>query len=405
MKAIFRHIKTTKLRLTLKKEKIHILWYPRIESKKDLERELARLVWYLTPMLKFISSISIVIREQLESDYDKFIVPDYLDSTINAKFFEIKPLIELIFDINLIVFPKYHVIVQWNTRIKRDNTFSFYLDARIYDNQFESIQIAKFSKLFMTAKEKSYNKKKVKIFLDTLKQKNYNDVLLIGSGPSTNEFEAMQYDSKKTLTIICNSVIKNKNLLVKLQPKIIVATDTVFHSGYSRYAQVFRNSLSEAMHEDPNLVFFVPLRELKLYQKHLSNKLHSRIYGIEGKNIKNFNLNLRTNTILKSTSNVLTFFLLPLATSIAQNINMLGFDGKKEGENDKFWSYAQDSQFENDINSTKLAHPAFYKVDYQAYNLKHIQELNAIIQIMISKGYNVKSLARSNIQVLDKLYD
>ena len=58
--------------------------------------------------------------------------------------------------------------------------------------------------------------------------------------------------------------------ILKTKPKIIIASDPIFHSGPSRYAEIFRENLIEAMNKY-GTYFIFPLRDAEIYEYHLPN--------------------------------------------------------------------------------------------------------------------------------------
>ena len=403
-KKIVRSIKDHKLVLLSKLKKIGVLWFPIIENIEDYHREIARVVWYLFPIKDRIKTIYVVVDELLLNQ--KFELPLYASPEINNLYLLLKDKIVMVpkENFNLKKTEK-DIVVIWKDYnqsyrcIKKNNKFIYTVNADLFENQFESNQILKISRTLLGSKDIQKNNQVLCTVLQELKNKYQNQkIFLLGSGPSVKNI--YHYDMQNSCTIICNSLVRNEKLLKYIRPKAIVATDAVFHSGYSKYAYEFRNSLIKAMMAYKDMIYIVPLRDLLVYRENLPKNLSNRIFGIESRQIDQFNFCLLGNCYVKATSNVLTAFMLPLATTISRQILLCGFDGREVTDSECFWKYDQTSQFLSAIDHTKYAHPAFYKVDYQKYYMKHCQEVEAMITKMIHRKYEVINIGKSNIPAL-----
>ncbi|MEA2019604.1 MAG: hypothetical protein U9N59_14280 [Campylobacterota bacterium] len=397
--SIVRSIKKQIFLYKIQKKNITILWFPKIENKDDIMRELSRASWYLNPIVSYIDNITFVIGKKL--NFTEFQVPNYIDNNIASIYDQIKDKFNFISNNNS---KRYDVVIEWsfsNQKVKKKPLIFIRSDIKYH--QFDSTKLIKFTELFLTKKEKKYNNNKLNKSLNEFKNHNFDSILLLGSGPSIDFIHNKNIKNK--LTIVCNSVVKNKTVLENNTPNIIVATDSVFHAGYSKYASDFRKELCLRLQEYPTTLFFVPLRDLLIYKHNLPKDFTNRIIGIKSVKQKKFNLNLLKSNFVKSTSNVLTFFLLPIAATISKKIYLIGFDGKKKDESNTFWSYSEKSQFVDTINTVRTAHPAFYKVDYQKYSKVHKIEVDEIINKLHKENYNIINLASSNIESLNRLYE
>jgi len=406
LKKVYRYIKNKKLLLSSKYKRLNVLWIPKIETEESLYREISRAVWYTYTFRQKINSIIFYISPEMQSKINQYDVPEYADDNINDLYLEMKSKLIFRTEEKFIsnIYPD--IVVYWSNvkhhlRIKAK--FPFLVNASVHDNQFEANQIVKLSSVFLDKKSILENNRKLAGLLSNLKDENYQNVTIFGSGPSVCKYN--EVDANNSLSIICNSVVKNSDLLKKIRPKIVVATDSVFHTGYSKYAAEFRTYLCQALDLIEEMVFIVPLRDLNIYKSNLPQKYQHRIYGLEGKKLNNFNIDLLSNQFVKSTSNVLTFFLFPIAATLSKNINILGFDGKIDNKEKKFWDYDQKSQFFNSICHTKKAHPAFYNVNYAEYYDTHCLEVESLVDVLKKKGIKIKNLAPSFIPALVEYND
>ena len=81
---------------------------------------------------------------------------------------------------------------------------------------------------------------------------------------------------------------------------------------------------------------------------------------------------------------------------------MIGYDGRKIEESTYFWGHDKDSQFNEKMNDVKLAHPAFFDIDYNAYYFEHCKVLERWLSTAENLGFKFCNLTFSNIPALQK---
>lgn len=403
MKKVYRHFKNKKLLFISRYKVLNVLWYPEIENIDDFNREISRMLWYTNPFKNKIEHIYMYCSKQLM--YSIFKPPKFVDPIVSKFYTEIKHKIVLINDMQKIKKSSFDIIVLWNNTLipKTKSVYPFIVNASIYHNQFEANQLVKLSSAFLKKDLIATQCKKLVNYLQMLKDKNFKSVNVFGSGPSLKHYK--KHDFNNSISIICNSIVKNEDFLRDVQPNIMVATDAVFHSGYSQYASEFRVHLCKALDLVQEMILIVPMRDIVLYLDNLPKQYRDRIIGIQSKQLQKFNLDLLREPVVKSTSNVLTLMMLPLASTFELPIKILGFDGKSIKKEEKFWDYDSSSQFASSMDSTRLAHPAFYAVDYEEYYETHCEEVRKIMQLIEEKSLVIKMLAHSYISALNKYYD
>jgi len=407
MKRVYRLFKDRNIQLVTRKKQVNILWFPIIETDDELYREVARVVWYVNPIVNKVDKIVMLVSSKYtHMNILKLKIPEYVDAGIHKLFSAFLDKIIFVNEFQNIQPMKYDLVVEWkhlNDTKRKQAFYPYYINAAVMQNQFEANQIMKISNILLGKNQKKDNYTKLINLLKKLKNQEYKSIYVFGSGPSLQNFDTNTINYEESCSIICNSVVKNLDLLKKINPKIIVATDTVFHAGYSKYAQEFRQAVVNAMDLIDDLFFLVPLRDYMLYIKNLPKRFNSRIIGIKGKKIQKYNLDLLKKQYLKSTSNVLTFFLLPIAASLSKQIKIVGFDGKAPEDQNIFWQYDKKSQFLETINYTKEAHPAFYKVDYKQYYQTHCEEVREIVDMMQKKKIYIDVVGISYVPALKAL--
>jgi hypothetical protein len=219
---------------------------------------------------------------------------------------------------------------------------------------------------------------------------------IFGTGPSLQE--AFNFDLSDGLRIVCNSIVKNRELLEHIKPHIIVAGDPVFHFGCSRYAEQFRKELIEVI-QKYGMDFFYPFFYARLFESHYLD-LVDRSFSIPQVGRSDFNLDLSREYVLKGMDNILTLLMLPLATTLTDEIRIIGCDGRKPDE-DYFWKHHTSSQYDDLMESVKKCHPAFFNhVVYEDYYDQHCENLEILFGQAERKGKHIKSITKSYIPAL-----
>lgn len=190
----------------------------------------------------------------------------------------------------------------------------------------------------------------------------FSKVYVFGTGPSIER--AFGHDFSDGYRIVCNTMIKNAELMEQIKPHFMVAGDGIYHFGVSRYACRFRRDLERFLSSHRCLLI--------LPEGYYDNFLY------HNENLAEFTLpvpytarrtNLRMKEVLetKFQHNILNQLLLPLASSLCDNIFLLGFDGRK-ADDQHFWKSADSVNYEDLKVHHQKAHPGFFSgVDYPQY--------------------------------------
>jgi len=219
---------------------------------------------------------------------------------------------------------------------------------------------------------------------------------VFGTGPSYSDIDWSQLQD--SASIICNSIVKQIELFDLIDPVAVCAADPVFHSSYSAYAEEFRCALIEALRAT-NMPFFFPVRDLAVYLNHLPGDVHDRLAPIELVQRDDFVLDLTAELQVKSTANILTLLLLPLAFTLKEDVWIAGCDGKV-ASSDYFWQHAPEAQFGNRMDSVKSLFGGFFDIDYDDYYAEHSQTLSGLLNQAESTGKFARSLTPSYIPAL-----
>ncbi len=223
-------------------------------------------------------------------------------------------------------------------------------------------------------------------------------VYLFGTGPSLEKVRDLDFGDG--LTVACNSMVLNRPLMDKLGPRLICCADPVFHAGCSRYAGAFRRALLEQLQRRSSWLV-VPFRDYHLYRRLLPPSLGSRLVGVPLAHLGGVNLDLGERFAVQHAPNVLTLLLLPLAATLARRrVCIAGCDGRAPRGESYFWRHHGPSQLEEEMESVRRAHPAFFDIDYQDYYQEHCRLLESWLQAGEARGLTFANLTASYIPAL-----
>ncbi len=380
-----------KLRRYVAGNKINVIYVPGFVNQEDFIDNYLRIIWYLNPIVKYIDNIYVPYKNRPED----IIIPSYFDSNILD--FEKNLLTKVVFfdPDDKALYKKYiekaHISMQWKLDIVDKELETIYNSRKKllknwkvdrYKVQFESSFYLKMSLEANPNQSVDLNKSfnKFKHFTKYLKAKKYDKAFIFGTGPSLDEIFDIHFDFNNTLTIACNSMVKNDSLLNLINPDIFVASDPIFHAGCSSYAEEFRKYLFKALDRFSNSVLIVPFRDYILYESNLPSRFRNRIIGIPFEHLEKFNFDIVNNFKIKSTGNVMTNLLLQLACTFQNKIYMMGYDGRSLANDEYFWSHNKNVQFTDKMDDIQVAHPSFFKLDYNDYYLEHCHTVEQVLQ-------------------------
>jgi DNA-binding ferritin-like protein (Dps family) len=238
-------------------------------------------------------------------------------------------------------------------------------------------------------------------YLDLERSFEDTDVSYVfGTGPSLDDVFNIEIPSD-SLSIICNSIVKDKELLDHLQPDILVFADPVFHFGPSRYADKFREDVVQTLQEY-DCTAVMPERYYTLFVGNYP-ELTEQIIGVESVGTDGFILPTHEQLEVRGTSNIMTLFMIPVAASLTEEVRIIGADGRKENES-YFWEHSDIGQYDDELMDTVAeAHPAFFRDRiYEDYYNEHVETLTDIIEYSESQGVDVHSMTNSYIPCLSE---
>jgi hypothetical protein len=216
---------------------------------------------------------------------------------------------------------------------------------------------------------------------------------VLATGPSVEGY--VDHDFSSALTIACNSTVLDNELMKHCQPRILVFADPIFHFGVSSYAGAFRKVVAQVLAEN-DIYVVIPLKYYALLKVALP-EFQSRIIGVPLKNDMAFNFDLQENFSVRTTANILTLLLLPVAATFSDDVKVLGCDGRPLDEDDYFWGHGKKVQINDKMENIREVHPGFFDINYNEYYFEHLHTLSNMIGFGAEAGKSFTHEAPSYI--------
>lgn len=179
---------------------------------------------------------------------------------------------------------------------------------------------------------------------------------VFGTGPSIDR--AMEFDFSNAMTIACNTIIASDELLDHIQPALITAGDAVSHFGVSRYAARYRRDLIRCLQDRDAFLLTSAAMGYVVSLRH--PEIADRIILCD-QTYDGVNIDLEQVWSLPRFDSTLNIHMLPSATSFADDVFLLGFDGKNPNPeaNEDFWAHSQKAHYHDLVDSGHSCHPTF----------------------------------------------
>ncbi len=205
---------------------------------------------------------------------------------------------------------------------------------------------------------------------------------VFGTGPSIKE--ACKHGFEDGIGVVCNSIVRNDELLERIRPKVLTFADCVFHFGASRYSEAFADDVVKVVRKYNSYCITTQVG-YALMRVHYP-ELKDRLIGVPAKRFGPPRLLSPDSFNTRSYDNILTRFMLPTAASLAEEVVMMGFDGRKPDEN-YFWKHSPATQYTGTMESVYKTHEAFFRdIDYGDYYRKHCSDLAGMLDEFENNG-------------------
>lgn len=386
-------------------------YFPVVETERQLIDLLSRAAWYLS--FCALDRIFVPISSE-ELANSPWIVAEGMDASIAEKFELLRHKLEFILvrqesDLQACML-RANIVLRW----KKDSVPSFVSSTSLaaWERGKKVLQVdpvairqegsfyidVGFSLLGDRKSLTHENQLKFQRFASKLGR--FDRAYIMATGPSIAQYP--HFDYSKALSIVCNSVINDEDLMEIVRPQILVFADPIFHFGPSQYAATFRAKLAESAQRH-DYTICIPIKYYPLFTAAMP-QLADRTIAMPFLKDREFNFDLRHEFELKTTANILTFLMVPLASSFADEIGILGCDGRPLTENTYFWGHNANTQFNDKMANIRVVHPGFFNIDYNEYYLEHCKTLEAELSAGEAIGKKFVSLSFSHIPALNGRY-
>jgi hypothetical protein len=230
----------------------------------------------------------------------------------------------------------------------------------------------------------------------------FRRAVIVGTGPSLDAGIDAGLIRPDDDVYVCNSAVRRPDLFNRFNIRAIGLGDPVFHSGPCRMAGRLRTDLIDRMREHPETVLICPERDAALYAATPGLPAERMIaIGIDAAAAIE-TADLRRDAIVPASANVMTLTLLPMVMGRYAEIAFIGCDGQAPAQKDYFWRHSTTAQYSDAFDSAYLAHPAFFRRNFEAYANRHAETLGAWISRAEREGTKVTSLTQSHILALSE---
>ncbi len=278
----------------------------------------------------------------------------------------------------------------------RKYKFGFNYNLDVYSNKNATSEMINLTNRFFS-QQKVVEGSKSRYVTDVVTKNKSDKILLLGSGPSVDNFDFNKYSDYDIM--ICNSLVISKNISELNNLRYVVFGDPIFHSGPAKYPGIFRKTLIRN-YEKKDIKIFTPSRDYLIYKHYLPNEIFNKMYFFEIKQEK-YNFNLEKSFHVNATQNILTLAMLPFAMNNYKKIFFAGFDGNNNVKKDYYWKHSKKYQFQKELNDIKNIHPGFFELDFNEYNEDHNKVLQSILDLETDILF--KNLTVSSIPALQKI--
>ncbi len=396
-----------------------VFFFPPFNTLESLNDQAARASWYLGCLQA--EKIFFPIGPGINIDHGyEFKVPGYLDEAVTQCYEKIKPKIVFINTGNetdshyLETFDQSKIIMLWKLDEYPSESWKKKIEKIRQDKNRQVWRVDRFKERFegsfyikvgleirnYPGMEKEIQENKRKFMKMAEEIGSVPRAYVFGTGPMVAKYK--EFDYSDGLSIICNSIIFDEELLEYVKPRILTFGDAIFHFGISQYAAAFRKRLTEVL-QNHNLYIVIPFNFYRLFTWHFPRYKDITI-AVPFAYDKTINLNLLDKFYLYPAGNILQMLMLPIACTFAEEINILGCDGRKKMDDSYFWSHNPNTQINDKMENIKESHPGFFNIDYNEYYDSHLDNLNHYLAALVKSRKTYQTLTPSYISLLRERY-
>lgn len=389
-----------------------IFLYPPLRNAADIDNIVCRLAWYFKPYLSKIEAIHFTSRRAL---VDEAKLAPQLDPLVAGDLKAVKAKIKLL-DHGAFataigeIDPTRDMLLIWDESAEKDAPAQVKAAIKALNSKqglyrVDPLRTRMEGSFYLWAGLNRYADRTALVAQNHARMRQmvaeigqHEKAYVFGSGPTLSDF-VEGHDFSDGICVISNSIVKNREIIAATRPRVITAADPLYHAGCSSYAGAFRDELIHALRET-GAWFVCPLRDFAIYDTFLPADLRPRIIGVPFNKDAPPPTNLAETFYLKPYPNVLTLALLPIASSLARKIEIVGCDGRLLTDDSFFWSHDKKAQFNDKMSEIQAAHPAFFAIDYNDYYTDHCRDVEEVLTTLETSGKGIETVTASMIPAL-----
>jgi len=413
----------------------NIVYYPAVRDNKTLGDLFNRVSWYFPDSENSKANVIILVKDDLlKVDPRSLVPPDYEYNYIgkstkirmnSAKDFNLSDADAImVWDKRSLFSP---IILSYMNKVNIvDPTYYFSVEADAHRRMYNKTVTDKNHEKFLELSRKNYR--------DLIeKMKIYDRAYLFGTGPSL-EKHGMDFDYDDGFRVVCNSIVKNKDLMNHIKPHLLVLGDAVHHMSPSHYTAIFWRDVLKAVNKFQCNILTEDYH-LPLILAHFPG-LKSKLIGLDVPGVwdmsikeilemilrrptkipwfdkipghdEKFNFPTPDKMYVRLTGSVLPSHMIPVASAICKNIFIIGADGRDPGgrqPDEKYiWSYSSTCQY--DERTSMRTNPSYYRdrpltEDFDIY----CENFDDLVRYGELKGKKYFSLTPSYIPALARRF-
>jgi hypothetical protein len=293
----------------------------------------------------------------------------------------------------------YYLITDW--RLIFFNLFRLHKCAVVDENFYSTEGCTAWSYLYGTFSGKDFSELSAENF-NALSKKlsGKTKACCFLTGASFSDYEKYP-ETRDMIKVICNSVVKNDEFLEWARPDILCFADPVYHFSWNKYSETFRRDVLKTV-EKYGVYIMMPENMVALMLAHYP-ELSDKIIGI-GRS-EDLCFPAVGNLSAKSTDNILTYLMLPAASAFADEIYILGANGRSPSDK-MFWKHNSLVQYDGLMQKVVDAHPSFFRDrNYVQYQSGHDERMESLFLYGEGRGKRYVSLNESHLASIAARYN
>jgi hypothetical protein len=376
--------------------------YPVFESQEQLRDFLSRAAWHFGHLHEIELFVPLAAGVDVP---DRITIPEGFAPEVQRHLDEYLPRIRFQYDRNAeaarTLLDSADCVLKWTE--KRPEVDAAIAAARKLTYRVDPRNVRQEGSFFIQCAFDLYAPKQAAIEESRLKLKELTGRLhgkrcawIMATGPSVEHYR--ECDFADSVVVACNSVVLNDDLMRHCKPSILVFADPIFHFGVSEYAGRFREIVAQRL-ASTDLTIIVPLKYYPLLRSKFPEHAE-RIIGVPFEGTVDFNLDLNKKFAVKTTANILTLLLIPIAATFAKEVRLIGCDGRPLEQDDYFWGHGKSVQINDKMENIKRVHPGFFDIDYNEYYFEHCHTLANALRQGEAEGWQFAHHGHSHIPAL-----